>query len=98
MLPHVNIQVDSGGYESDSAGNIQIDQNVLYATALMGYACAGPCADPECFVRGGPTLTTFFFSMRGKRIQIALKAGHHRPASEMPFKWRFAGGSMKAQH
>ena len=23
--------------------------------------------------------------------------GHHRPASEMPFKWRFAGGSMVAR-
>ena len=22
--------------------------------------------------------------------------GHHRPASEMPFKWRFAGGSLMA--
>ena len=38
-------------------------------------------------------MTTFFFLlllMRGKRIQIALKAGHHRPASEthlMAFRW-----------
>ena len=24
-------------------------------------------------------------------ILIALKVGHHRPASKMPFKWRFAG-------
>ena len=23
--------------------------------------------------------------------------GHHRPASEMPFKWRFAGGSLIAR-
>ena len=23
-----------------------------------------------------------------------LKADHHRPASETPFKWRFAGGLM----
>ena len=28
-------------------------------------------------------------------VQIALKAGHHRPASETPFKWHFAGGPMK---
>ena len=62
------------------------------------------CADPESFARGGPTLRTFFFSfsfffflMRGKKIQITLKAGHHRPASETPFKWRFAGGPMMAQ-
>ena len=27
-------------------------------------------------------------------IKIPLKAGHHRPASETPFKWRFAGMSM----
>ena len=23
--------------------------------------------------------------------------GHHRPASETPFKWRFAGGSLMAR-
>ena len=43
------------------------------------------CADPESFARGGST-----FLIRGKRIQIALKAGHHRLASETPLKWRFA--------
>ena len=53
------------------------------------------CADPESFVRGGPTLTAFFFSfffslMRGGRTQIPLLAGHQRPVSETPFKWRFA--------
>ena len=26
----------------------------------------------------------FFFLIRGERIQIALNAGHHRPASETP--------------
>ena len=59
-----------------------------------------PCADPESFARGGPTVTTFllFSFYEGKRIKIALKAGHHRPASETPFKWRFAGGPMMAQH
>ena len=30
--------------------------------------------------------------MSGERIQISLKAGHHRPASGTPFKWPFAGG------
>ena len=29
---------------------------------------------------------------------IPLLKGHHRPASEMPFEWRFAGVSMMAQH
>ena len=45
------------------------------------------CADPESFARGGPT---FFFLIRGKRIQIALKAGHHQPARETPLKWRIS--------
>ena len=26
----------------------------------------------------------FFFLFKGERIQISLKAGHHRPASETP--------------
>ena len=52
------------------------------------------CADPESFVRGVPTLTTFLF-WEG-RIQIPLLAGHQRPASETPFKWRFAGGPTMA--
>ena len=30
--------------------------------------------------------------MRGERIKITLKAGHHRPASETPFQWQFTGG------
>ena len=34
----------------------------------------------------------------GGRIQIPLKAGHHRLASETPFKWRFAGVLVMAQH
>ena len=47
------------------------------------------CADAENFVRGGSTFTVLFM-MRGGRIKIPLIAGHHRPASETPFKWRFA--------
>ena len=40
----------------------------------------------------------FLFSFfRGERIHTSLKAGHHRPASEAPFKWRFAGVPMMAQ-
>ena len=53
------------------------------------------CADPESFVRGGPTLTTFLFSlMRGDIIQIPLLAGHQWPASETPmaFRWRADDG------
>ena len=48
------------------------------------------------------TLTTFFFLfdelMTGGRIQIPLLAGHQWPVGEMPFKRRFPGGSMMAQH
>ena len=42
----------------------------------------------------------FFFNLvyEGReRIQISLKASHHRPASKMPFKWLFAGGQVMAQ-
>ena len=38
-----------------------------------------------------------FFSNLMRGIQIPLKTGHIRPASETPFKWRFAGGPMMAQ-
>ena len=55
------------------------------------------CADPENVFRGGQTLPMFYF-LEGERIQIPLKADQYRPASETPFKWRFAGGSMMAQH
>ena len=40
----------------------------------------------------------FFQMMRGGRIEKTLSAGHHQPASETPFKWRFAGVLMMAQH
>ena len=59
------------------------------------------CAESESFVSGGPSLTVFFFFfilMSGGRIEILLLAGHRRPASETPFKWRFAGVPMMAQH
>ena len=36
--------------------------------------------------------------MRGGWIQIPLLAGHWWPASETPFKLRFAGGPIMAQH
>ena len=44
------------------------------------------CVDPESFCRGGPTLRGYFVD---EGIQIPLKAGHHWPAREMPFKWPF---------
>ena len=51
------------------------------------------CVDPESLARGSPTQT---FLMREESIQIALIADHHRPATETPFKWRFAGGPIMA--
>ena len=51
-------------------------------------------ADPESVVRRGPALTFFFSLVRWGRIRIPLFAGHHRPARETPFKWRFAGVLM----
>ena len=41
---------------------------------------------------------SFFCWCEGGRIQIPLLAGHHRPASETPFIWRFAGGPMMVKH
>ena len=46
--------------------------------------------------RGSNPDNVFILSMRGKRIEIAQQGGHHRPASETPFKWHFAGGLMMA--
>ena len=40
----------------------------------------------------------FFFFFFLERIQISLKASKHRPTSKTPFKWRFAGVPMMAQH
>ena len=53
------------------------------------------CVDPERFFRGGPTLNFVVFLV-DEVIQILIKGGHHRPASETPFKWRFAGVPMMA--
>ena len=56
------------------------------------------------FIRGSRKLcqrrSTFdiFLNEEGKRLQMQLKVGHHRPASETPLKWRFAGVPMMAQH
>ena len=58
------------------------------------------CVGSESFVRGGGVHSSLFFFFffffflvdeGSERIQIALKAGPHQPASETPFKLRFAG-------
>ena len=55
------------------------------------FTLAWPCADPENFVRGGPTLTCFFGVFLVDKIP--LKVGHH-----WPLKWCFAGCLLVAQH
>ena len=58
---------------------------------LKGFNLVQTCTDPGSFVRGDQTLTSFF-SMKVESIQIQLKVGHHRPASETPFRWRAGDG------
>ena len=47
-------------------------------------------------------MTTFFVCVflvdEGKENPNITTRGHHQPASETPFKWRFAGVLMMAQH
>ena len=43
-------------------------------------------------------MTAFFFPLVAEGIQIPPKAGHHWPASETTFKWRFTGEPMMTQH
>ena len=46
--------------------------------------------------RGSKFDKFFFFLVDEGRIKKPLKAGHHRPTSETPFKWRFARMVMMA--
>ena len=40
----------------------------------------------------------FFFEAGREDPKLALQAGHHRPTSETPCKWRITGGLMMALH
>ena len=40
---------------------LKIDQCRPRNAAICGISSRSTCADPESFVRGGPTLTTFFY-------------------------------------
>ena len=56
----------------------------------MPAAKAQKNSSAESLVRGGPTLTAvficlFFQFIRGKKIKVPLKTGHHRPANETQF-------------
>ena len=58
---------------------------------------SGACADPESFVREGPTLTTFFFYLdEGRKDPDTTISGpstaHQRNAIKMAFRWRADDG------
>ena len=59
------------------------------------------CADPESFVRGGPTKTTFFncflVGERGEDPGNTI-SGPISARQQNAIKWRFAGVLMMAEH
>ena len=60
-----------------------------------------PCADLESLSEGSNYVTTSFLSFlvdERRGIQIPIQAGHDRPASETPFKWRFDDVPMMSQN
>ena len=48
--------------------------------------------------RGSNTDNVFFLVDGMERVEMPLKMGHNRPASETTLKWRFAGVPIIAQH
>ena len=59
------------------------------------------CADPDSFVRGGPTLTTFccvFLVDEGRENPNTTISGSLSTRQRNAIKLRFAGVSMMAQH
>ena len=55
------------------------------------------CADPESFVRGGPTLT-FFLVYEGREDPSTIIRGPSSVRQRNAIKWRLAGVPMMAQH
>ena len=49
------------------------------------------------FCQKGSNFDNVFLGGRGEEPK-PLSVGHHWPASETPFKWRFAGVPLMAQH
>ena len=59
------------------------------------------CADSESFVRGAPTLTTFFVVFlvdEGREDPCTNVSGPFSASQRNAIKWRFAGVPMLAQH
>ena len=56
---------------------------------ILCQGCA--CADPESFVRVGPTLTTFFLFDKGRKDQNTTISGPPT-AHQTAFRWRADDG------
>ena len=60
------------------------------------------CADPESFIRGCPTLTTFYFLFfladEGMEDPSTTKSGPSSARQQNAIKWRFDGVPMMAKH
>ena len=50
------------------------------------------------YCKRGSIIDHIFFLVEEIEDPNTAINGHHQPASKMPFKWRFAGGLIKAQH
>ena len=55
------------------------------------------CADPESFVRGGPTLT-FFQVDEGRKDPKPTLSGPSSARQQNAIKWHLAGMPTNAQH
>ena len=77
---------------------LRLTVNVAF-THIGGYFMCGFRKFCQRGSKSDNVFSSFFFSLiRGGRTKIPLLVGHQRPVSETPFKLRFAGGSMMAQH
>ena len=65
-------------------------------TAYQLYQISGMRGFSNFFQGGGINFDNVILVDEG--IQISLKAGHHRRASETPLQWRFAGVQMMVKH
>ena len=58
--------------------------------------CITNMRGPRKFFQRGFNFENVFYFYFNDCIRILLKSSHHRPASETPLKWRFAGVPMMA--
>ena len=65
---------------------------------LLGVFNLKSCADPESFVRGGPTLTTSIFVDEGREDPSTTISGLSSARQQNAIKWRFAGVPIMVQH